>query len=274
MTSLKEYADSRELVVNLTLRELRSRYKRSVLGWTWSLLNPLASVVIYTIVFSGFLKVQAPIGDPSGLDSFVMFLLCGLVPWNFVSGCLGTSLDALVTNGNLIKKVYFPRDLIIVSTVGSLLATFFIELGVVCAVLLVLGNMVLPWLPIALLLVVLLAVMLLGMGMALSVLNVYFRDVKHFMSIALQVLFYSCPIVYPPTLVPEHSDILGREIPVRFLYNLNPFARFIEAFRDVLYDLRFPSLATLAYVVVWTLGMLAFGALMFHRFEPRLAEEV
>ncbi len=232
MTSLREYSDSRELVLNLTLRELRSRYKRSVLGWTWSLLNPLASVVIYTIVFAGFLKVQAPTGVPSGLDSFVMFLLCALVPWNFVSGCLGSSLDALVSNGNLIKKVYFPRDLIIVSMVGSLLVTFFIELSVLCAALLIFGNMVLPWLPLVLVLVALLAAMLLGVGMALSVLNVYFRDVKHFVNIALQILFYSAPIVYPPTLVPEYKDILGIDVPVRFLYDLNPLVRFIEAFRE------------------------------------------
>jgi ABC-2 type transport system permease protein len=274
MTSLKEYADSRELALNLTLRELRSRYKRSVLGWTWSLLNPLASVVIYTIVFAGFLKVQAPPGNPSGLDSFVMFLLCGLIPWNFVSGSLTSSLDALVVNGNLIKKVYFPRELVVVSTVGSLLVTFFIELGVLCVVLLILGNMVVPWLPLVLVLVALLAAMMLGVGMMLSVLNVYFRDIKHFVNIALQILFYSAPIVYPPTLVPEHSSILGVDVPVRFLYNLNPLVRFIEAFRSVLYDLRFPRLVTLAYIVVWAVGMLAFGAWVFNRLEPRLAEEV
>jgi lipopolysaccharide transport system permease protein len=274
MTSLKDYADSRELVLNLTLRELRSRYKRSVLGWTWSLLNPLASVVVYTIVFAGFLNVQAPAGDPSGLDSFVMFLLCGLIPWNFVSGSLTSSLDALVVNGNLIKKVYFPRELVVVSTIGSLLVTFFIELGVLGVVLLILGNMVLPWLPVVLLLVALLAAMMLGIGMTLSVLNVYFRDVKHFVNIALQILFYSAPIVYPPTLVPKHSDILGIDVPVRFLYNLNPLARFIEAFRNVLYDLRFPRLATLAYIVVWAAGMLALGMWVFGRLEPRLAEEV
>jgi ABC-type polysaccharide/polyol phosphate export permease len=204
----------------------------------------------------------------------VMFLLCGLIPWNFVSGSLSSSLDALVVNGNLIKKVYFPRELIVVSTVGSLLVTLFIELGVLSVILLILGNMVLPWLLLALVLVALLAAMMLGIGMTLSVLNVYFRDVKHFVNIALQMLFYSVPIVYPATLVPEHSDILGIDVPVRFLYNLNPLARFIEAFRNVLYDLRFPRLATFAYIVVWAVVMLALGMWVFGRLEPRLAEEV
>src|SRR6478672_10059405 len=118
MASLREYVSARELLVNLTLRELRSKYKKSVLGWTWSLLNPLSSVVIYTIVFSGFLNVQAPKGDPSGLDSFVFFLLCALIPWNYVASSISLSLETLVANGNLIKKVYFPRELLVAATIA------------------------------------------------------------------------------------------------------------------------------------------------------------
>src|SRR5713101_8686994 len=134
MVGLSEYAGTRELVLNLTLRELRSKYKKSVLGWTWSLLNPVSAVAIYTLVFSVFLHVDPLTGDPSGLKSFVVFLVCALVPWNFVSGCLIGSLDAIVGNANLIKKVYFPRELLVVSTIGSLLVTFLIELGVVIVI--------------------------------------------------------------------------------------------------------------------------------------------
>src|SRR5882757_3729149 len=104
MAALKEYAGSRELVLNLTLRELRSKYKKSVLGWSWSLLNPIASVAIYTVIFSVFLGVEAPRGVPSGLKSFVLFLLCGLIPWNFVSSSLIGTLDSIVGNANLVKK--------------------------------------------------------------------------------------------------------------------------------------------------------------------------
>ena len=274
MASLREYVSARELLINLTLRELRSKYKKSVLGWTWSLLNPLSSVVIYTIVCSGFLDVQAPVGDPSGLSSFVFFLLCALIPWNFIAGSISLSLETLVANGNLIKKVYFPRELLVAATIASLLVTFAIELGVVCVILLIAGNMVLPWIPVAMILMALLTCMLLGVGMVLSVTNVYFRDVKHFVNIALQALFYSAPIVYPATLVPVHSTILGVSVPVRFLYNLNPITRFIEAFRDVLYNLRFPSLTTSLYLVGWAAGALAFGLWAFNKLEPRLAEEV
>jgi ABC-2 type transport system permease protein len=274
MTALSEYAGSRELVVNLTLRELRSKYKKSVLGWTWSLLNPVASVLIYTIVFSVFLQVQPPRGDPSGLKSFVVFLLCALVPWNFMSAALTVTLDTLVVNANLIKKVYFPRELLVASSVASLDVTLLIELGVLMAILLLVGNMIIPWIPLALLLVAMLTGMMFGWGMALAVCNVYFRDVKHFMSIVIMMLFYSAPIVYPVTLVPEHREVLGVDVPVRALYELNPIARFVEAFRAVLYDLAFPRWSTLVYLFAWTVGSVVVGWWVFQKLEPRLAEEV
>ena len=110
VAALKEVASSRELIWNLALRELRGRYKRSALGWFWSLLNPLFTMVIYTIVFSRILRATPPPGDPSGLDVFGLYLLCGLLPWNFFSITVTTSMATLVGNGALIKKVYFPRE--------------------------------------------------------------------------------------------------------------------------------------------------------------------
>ncbi|MBA2326431.1 MAG: ABC transporter permease, partial [Actinobacteria bacterium] len=136
---MAEYSQARELAVNLTLRELRGRYKRSVLGWTWSLLNPLASVVIYSIVFSFFLKIEPPVGEPSGLHSFVLFLLCGLLPWNFLSSGANAAMGALVGNGNLIKKVYFPREILVGSAVAAHVITLLIELGVLVVVFLIGG---------------------------------------------------------------------------------------------------------------------------------------
>jgi ABC-2 type transport system permease protein len=274
VTALREYAANRELLVNLTLRELRSKYKKSVLGWTWSLLNPVASVVIYTVVFSVFLGVQAPRGVPSGLQSFVLFLLCALVAWNFVSSSLMATLDSIVGNANLIKKVYFPRELLVGSTIGSLLVTFCIELSVVGVILLIAGNMILPWIPVAIFLMALLTICLVGAGLVLSVCNVYFRDVKHFINIAMQALFYSAPIVYPIKVVPKEKQIGSISIPVRQIYELNPLVRFIEGFRDVLYNLRMPTAETLLYLVAWSAGLLLFGLWVFRKLEPRLAEEV
>src|SRR5919109_3317776 len=174
MTRLADYAEARELTVNLMLRELRGRYKRSALGWTWSLLNPLSTVIVFSIVFAFFLKIDPPVGDPSGLDNFPMFLLCGLLPFNYLSNGMNGSLDALLANGNLIRKVYFPREVLVVSTIAALFVTLLVEFAVLCVLLLILGNMVLPWIPVLLGLAAIQSVFVLGIGLMLSVLNVYF----------------------------------------------------------------------------------------------------
>ena len=107
---LREMSRSRDLFVNLTLRELRGKYKRSVLGWGWSLLNPLATMIIFTAVFAVLLRAEPDPGDPSGLDVFALFLLCGLLPWNYLSNGMNGGMGTLVGNANLIKKVYFARQ--------------------------------------------------------------------------------------------------------------------------------------------------------------------
>jgi ABC-type polysaccharide/polyol phosphate export permease len=275
MTRLAEFAGAHDLTLNLTLRELRSRYKRSVLGWTWSLLNPLSTVLVFSIVFAYFLKIEPPVGDPSGLHNFAMFLLCALLPWNFLSNGMIVSLDALLGNSNLIRKVYFPREVLVISTVGSLLVTLLVELCVLIAIMLLLGNMVLPWIPMLLVIVAIQTVFVLGIGLVLSVTNVYFRDVKHFVGIALQALFYSAPIVYPIRYVADkHPVILGWKVPLLQIYELNPLVRFIQVYRDVLYDLRFPALTDIGYVLVWSVSLLVVGLWVFSRLDRRLAEEV
>jgi ABC-2 type transport system permease protein len=273
-TTTSDLLMQRDLLLNLTLRELRGKYKRSVLGWAWSLLNPLASMLIYTMVFAVILRIEVNPGDPSGLDVFALFLLCGLLPWNFVANSVSGGTEALVSNANLIRKVYFPREILVAATVGSFFITLLIELGVLCAALLLAGNMILPWLLLAMLLLIPLAAFAMGIGLALSVANVYFRDMRHLVGIALQVWFYLTPIVYPITLVPEHSHLAGMSVPTRALIDLNPMTRFTDAFRALLYDLHLPSAGTVAYLLVWSFGTLAAGWWVFKRYEGRLAEEL
>jgi ABC-2 type transport system permease protein len=274
MAELAELSASRELMVNLTLRELRGKYKRSLLGWSWSLLNPLATMLMFTVVFQVFLHVRIPAGDPSGMTGFAFFLLCGLLPWNLLANSLGGAMSSLIINGNLIKKVYFPREVLVAANVASWVVSLLIELAVLCVALLIAGNMVLPWLPALVLLVALQALFTLGMALLLSVLNVYFRDVQHLMAIVLQLWFYATPIVYPLSVVPPNRRWLGHEIPIRFLYRLNPMVRFVEVYRNLLYDLRLPSLADVAFLLAASAAALAVGLAVFARLEPRLAEEL
>jgi ABC-type polysaccharide/polyol phosphate export permease len=274
MTKLAEVFEARELTWNLTLRELRGRYKKSVLGWAWSLLNPLSTVVIYSIVFAYFLKIEPPTGRPSGLHNFAAFLLCGLLPWNFLQASINGSMGALIGNANLIKKVFFPREVFVISAVASLVITFLIELAVLAAILLVLGNMVIPWLPIVVVIVAIQSIFCLGLGLMLSVLNVYFRDVQHLMNIVLAALFYSAPIVYPIRYVPDEATILGVTIPLGVIYRLNPIVQFVEVYRDAMYDLRFPPFLSIVYLLAWSLVLLGIGLTIFRRLEGRVPEEV
>ncbi len=274
MSSLAELSSSRELMLSLTRRELRGKFKRSLLGWTWSLVNPLATMLIFTLVFGFFLKMTTPAGEPSGLSNFPLFLLCGLLPWNFLANSVNGSMGSLLNNSNLIKKVYFPREILVGSVVASAGVAFLIEMTVLGVALVIAGNFVVPWLVPALGLATIQAVLVLGVGLMLSVVNVYFRDLQHLVGIALQFWFYSTPIVYPLDVVPLRADFLGVDVPVRTLYELNPMVRFVEAYRDCLYHLRFPPLGDLLYLIACSAAVLGFGLFVFLRLEPKLAEEL
>ncbi len=274
MAALGTYAHVRDLALNLTSRELKGKYKRSVLGWCWSLLNPLATALIFTMVFKVFFQAPNPSGEPSGLSNFPLWLLCGLLPWNYLANSLNGATESLVANANLIKKVYFPRQVLVVANVASWMVPFLIEFGVLALLLLAFGNFVLPWLPVVLVLILVQTSFVLGIGLILGAVNVYFRDVKHLIAIVLQALFYATPIVYPLSLVPVRAVLFGLDLPVRSLYRLNPMVPMVEAFRDVLYDLRLPPFGDLVYVSAWGLGCMALGQLVFRRLEPRFAEEL
>ena len=264
----------RELLTNLTLRELRGKYKRSVLGYLWSVINPAVNLAIYTVVFGVFLKVQPPVGDPSGLENYGFFLVAALIPWTFVTNSLGAAVGAMVGNESLIKKVYFPRWVLPASTILACLIGFLVELLVLIVAFAFVGNLALEFVPMLLVLVILETGFVLGIGLALSVANAYFRDIQHFLGIFLNVWFYATPILYPLETVPEEANVLGMEIPVRELVRLNPMSSFTDAFRDVLYHLRNPTALQLLGLALAAIASLALGTAAFRRLEPRLAEEL
>ncbi len=274
MSVVSELSASRELLANLTQRELKGKYKGSVLGWGWSLLNPLATMVVFSFVFSFVLRVPVTVGERTGIKVFALWLLCGLLVWNLISNGMTAGIASLTANDNLIKKVWFPRETLVLSTVFALVVTLGIELVVLSVALAFYGNVVLLWLPIVLLLVLLLTLFVTGLALALSVANVYFRDLQYLVSIGLQIWFYATPVIYPSSLVKaqQATQVLG--VSIWTLYQLNPAFTFVEAFRDCLYDERVPSVGRFAYLVVWSLGTLVVGYVVFRRYEGRLAEEL
>lgn len=265
---------ARSLLINLTLRENRSKYKRSVLGWAWSMVNPIATMLVFTFVFSLVFRIGPPVGDPSGLVSFPFFLISGLLPWNFLSAGLSGASGSIVGNAGLIKKVYFPRAVLPASSVLSWNTNLLIELGVLSVALLFVGKVVFLFLPAALVVIVLQAFFVLGVGLALAALNVYFRDIEHFLSILLLMWFYATPVIYPITMVPLTKVLGGFQIPVRALYDLNPMVQFSEAYRAVFYDLRAPSVFLFGRMALSAILAMLVGAWIFRKLEARFAEEL
>lgn len=277
MRTATERLAARELFVNLTLREVRGKYRRTVLGNFWSLLNPIASMIIYSIVFGVLFRLQPDPGDPSGLDVFALWLMVGLLAWNFLSAGVNSGMTALVGNAGLLTKVYFPRWVLVASAIAAAAITYVIELGVLSLALLVFGAFVLPWLPGVLLVVLLLGMFGFGLGLALSVLNVYFRDTQHFVAIGLQVWFYLTPIVYPLQLVRDLEIEWrgeGRDVPLVALYQLNPMEHYISALRALMYDNRWPDGSDLLWCVATSVVALVVGTLVFRAFSARVVEEL
>ncbi|HQV57181.1 MAG TPA: ABC transporter permease [Ilumatobacteraceae bacterium] len=269
MSSAVELVKRRELLWNLALREMRGRYKRSVLGWTWSMLNPLSTLLIYYVIFGKFMPQPAVIGDPSGMNNFAMLLLCGLLPWNFFNVSTTVGMGSVVDNGALVKKVAFPREHLVFSVITAGLMTFGIELLVAGAVLQIMGNFWLPFLPLILLACFLLAVFTAGVALLLAAGNVYFRDLKYLWGIALQALFFLTPIVYSADFA--RQKLHGWKFTI---YDNTPMAATVRVFRDLLYHLRVPTAKDLGLMAIFAAIALAVGWWVFGRLEDRFAEEL
>jgi len=276
MNYLKEMLSSRELLANLTLREIRGKYKRTIFGQLWSLANPLALMLIYTIVFAFILRVEPEPGDPSGLDVFAVWLLCALLPWTFFANVVTSGANSLIANAGLIQKVSFSRIVLPLSLVGSSIYNWLFEMAVLLIVLTIIGGFVLPWLPLLVVIMFLLAVFAAGIALMLSIANVYFRDTQWFLGIILQMWLYLTPIIYPSSLITTqseaHGGLLGTDVTIEFVYNLNPMVHFVEVFRNLLYDNRWPDLTEWLICAVWAVVSLFVGIIIFRSNEKKLAE--
>jgi lipopolysaccharide transport system permease protein len=268
IAALKRGFEARDLIVNLTLRELRAKYRRSFLGWTWSLLNPLATVALYSFVFGKIFGSEAPVGDPSGIDQFSLYLLCAIIPWGFFATVTSMSTSAILGNAGLVRKVAFPRQALVISQVLFMMVQTSIELSLVAVILLIAGSPLLPWLPFVIILLVLLAIFAAGVAMALSVLTVYFRDLPYLWTIVTQVWFFLTPIVYSYENV---KDKLGGV--TSRIVGWNPMTMFVRSFRHALFDGTHPDFGTMGILSGVSFGTLICGLLIFVRFNKRLAEE-
>ena len=264
LTELWRY---RELVRNLVLRDLKARYKNSVLGFVWSLLNPLLMMLVFTVVFTVML--------PTNIDRFPVFILCGILPWNWFSGSVGGAVHTIVGNATLIKKVYFPREALPLSLILSNAVNFLLALTVLFPLMLAFHTPLTPWLLFLPALILIQAIFTLGVALILSTVNVFFRDTAVIMEVILQAWFFLTPVVYDMKVLPEHKLIAGYDIEVRRLaYILNPMGSLIANYRDILYWGLPPGLDFLLRTAVTSLIVLFLGYLLFSHFAPQFGEEV
>ena len=276
MSYLSDIWGSRELLQNLTNREVRGKYRRTALGQLWSLANPIAAILIYTFIFSFLFRLPAQVGDPSGLNNYALWLVCGLLPWLFFNRVLTIGVDSLVANAGLIQKVYFPRIVLPLSLANATLFTWLLEMGVLVVALSLLGSFVLPWLPLLAAFMVVFALFSVGVAMLLSIANVYFRDLSYLLTIVLQFWFYLTPILYPVDMVATQSDRLGglagTSVTLLNLYQLNPVEGFIEIFRNLLYDNAMPDLSRILIALAWAVGAFGAGVWLYSKKERQMAE--
>jgi lipopolysaccharide transport system permease protein len=269
LAPMKRVVASHELLWNLTLRELRTKYRKSVLGWTWSMLNPLATVAIYTFVFGYLFQSNAPVGDPSGVKVFALYLLCGLLPWNFFMLVTNTGMQSMLANAALVRKVAFPREVLVFANSLHGVVQFSIEMGLLTIALLIGGSIFLPWLPVVLLQMLLLTFFASGLALALAAGNVYFRDLGYLWQIFTQVWFFATPIVY------TESTLEGR-VPdaILTLLQWNPMAVFARGFRHSMYDGTFAGWSNLAACALMASVSMIFGWTLFTKLSRRFAEEL
>jgi ABC-2 type transport system permease protein len=270
MTYVKELFATRELLANLTMREVKGQYRRTFLGQLWSLINPLATTLVYTIVFLFLLRFEPPPGDPSGVEGYPLWLMCGMLPWSFFTRVVNGGLTSVVSNAGLIKKVYFPRMHLPLAVMASTAVTWSLEMAVLAIVMMFFGSMPLPFIPVVLLFMALLCMFSVGLAMMLAIVNVHFRDTQHFMGIILQMWMFLTPIIYPLSFVEQRAEQLGSW--VLDIYRLNPMERFVAVFRNLLYDNRLPAWDDTLYCLGAGVIVFLLGYWIFSRNEKRLAE--
>lgn len=270
------YKQRIELFQTLAGRDLKGKYRRTFLGQLWSLANPLALMLVYTFVFSFVIKIQLPQGNPSGLQSFPLWLLAGLLPWIFFSTVLTQGIGSLISNESLIRKVYFPRNLLVLSAVAAASVNWFIELSVLLVALLIAGAIgVLPLIPALVVVIISFIMFATGIVLCLSIANVYFRDTEYLIGVGLQLGMYLSPVVYPLTLVQTQSDKIGPlvgDFTLLDFYLINPMVVFLGSFREILIDNRLPSFSAFLSMLLISSITLIVGFLVFRSKEKKLAE--
>jgi lipopolysaccharide transport system permease protein len=257
--ALKPLFTHRDLLIAWILRTIRARYQQSILGGLWAILQPAATVAIFTVIFTMFIPVD------TGSVPYVVFSYTALVPWLLFSTSITEMVDSLVVNMNLVSKIYFPREILPIAAALARLLDFGIAYGLLVLVMVFYQMPVFApsWFYLPIILVIQLALTL-GLGLIGAALNVFYRDIKHLFILVMQLWFYATPIIYPVSVVPEQ---------LRPFYFFNPMAGVIEAYRAVMLGGEMPGSYLIISALIGLVALLV-GHWLFKRVEPQFADVV
>ena len=257
MKLVKDLYNYRELLKTNIKKDVGGKYKNSVLGVLWSFINPLLQIAVYALVFQVILKSDIP--------NYTVYLCCGLIPWQYFSAVVLRGAATIIDNGNIIKKVYFPREILPISVVTSEGVNFLISTIIILGFV-IFGGIGLSfnifWYFIILAIHYVISI---GVAFIVSSLTVYFRDLLHLLGIMIQLLFYATPIVYSIASVPAN---------LQWIVKINPMSYLIEAYRNIFYNKTMPDFKGLAIALGMGIVLCIAGYFIFKKLERRFAEEL
>ncbi len=257
MNVFKGLYDYRELLKTSVKKDIGGKYKHSFLGVLWSFVNPLLQIIVYAIVF--------PLIMRNNIEYYVVFMVCGLIPWNYFSTVINRASFTMIENGNIIKKVYFPREILPLSVVTSETVTFLISSIIIVAFTIGYGLGITINIVFYPILLVIQFILLLGISLFVSSITVYFRDLQHFIGVLLQLFFYATPIVYSIDAIPENFT---------WIFKFNPMTYIIEGYRDIFYYQTTPEMGSLLIVLVIGILLCITGYLLYNKLQKKFAEEL
>lgn len=253
----KELYEYRQLLKSNVSKEIRGKYKGSFLGVLWSFVNPLLMTLVYAIVFPFILKSTQP--------HYVTFIVIAILPWTWFTSVISQGTNTIVVNGGIIKKVYFPREILPISIVSSGLINFLISCIIIAIFLICSGigfSIYILFLPV---IIIIQYILLLGIVFITSAIDVYVRDAEYIIAFLVSMLFYGTPILYSSDLFPAKFS---------WLLNLNPLTTIINSYRDIFYYQTMPNLKALGIVFIVSCLILVLGYMIFNKLKKGFAEEL
>lgn len=258
MKIIKEIYEYREMIFSLIKRDLRGRYKGSVLGFLWTFLNPLFQLLVYTMVFSVIIRM--------GYDHYYLFLFVALVPWIFFSTSVTAGASCIWAQKDMVNKIYFPREVLPIAHVTSMLInmllTFLVVLGVIIVTGYGINSMAVLYFPVIVLIEYFLA---LGITMIVSAITVFLRDIEYILGILMMAWQFLSPVMYGVDMVPEE---------VQFVFDVNPMTSILVAYRDIFYYKQVPAMETLTRATLISIVVMVVGIVVFEKLKKGFSEEM